>query len=74
MTTLSYRIQPRNRAPWMTDAIRQGLEAAFQVQPKPSAAIRQDLADKSAATFKQITNWFQNRRAKATRVQELANR
>ena len=58
-------IDVSRRAPWLTDASREGLEAAFAVDPKPSLAVRQDLAMKSGASVQKISQWFINRRAKA---------
>ncbi|KAI8148190.1 homeobox domain-containing protein, partial [Fennellomyces sp. T-0311] len=41
------------------------LEAAFEDNPKPSAAKRQSLAEELSMTPRGVQIWFQNRRAKA---------
>ncbi|KAJ8663936.1 hypothetical protein O0I10_000211 [Lichtheimia ornata] len=46
------------------------LEAAFEDNPKPSAAKRQSLAEELSMTARGVQIWFQNRRAKAKQQQQ----
>lgn len=49
------------------------LEAAFEDNPKPSAAKRQSLAEELSMTARGVQIWFQNRRAKAKQQQQQQN-
>lgn len=57
--------QPRKPAKF-TDQALQALNAAFQMNPRPSSESIQKLARETGLLEKQIRVWFQNRRARHT--------
>ena len=56
------------RKGWASEVVKCGLEAAFQLDPKPPRTVRVELAGKCGGTFKQVTTWFNNRRAKELKL------